>query len=74
MAKLTLKIINKALTELCLKRGFEPTQLVKGNGYFYFNSPKLRETSVYVNKLEALTLEQWLKEFEDKIDESHNHI
>jgi len=69
-----LKTINKKIQEL------HPTfELHKGRGYFYFSSTDeivhgLDHTSVYVYKLNDLTLEQWIEEankIKDKIRESN---
>ena len=59
----TLKQVNKALKVA----GFEG-ELVKGKDYFYFVSDeldklRLQTTSVMVNRLSALTVEQWVAEY-----------
>jgi len=57
--KLTLKAVSKALPP-----GYE---LVKGDGYYYFNGPDTSRwyaTSVPVFRLNDLPLKEWLKEFE----------
>ena len=69
---LTLKKINK----LIAPRGYE---LARGKGYFYFtpldpynsSTPSFFEEGVYHNGLillNDLTLEQWVKELEIKIE------
>ena len=69
---LTLRKINK----LIAPRGYE---LVRGKGYFYFtpldpynsSTPSFFEEGVYHNGLillNDLTLEQWVKELEIKIE------
>ena len=67
-AVLTTRAIEKAI-----KKKFDlDVKLRKGNGYFYFDDPddaemrviKWPETSVYVNSVNQLTLEQWLHDFE----------
>lgn len=58
MARLTINLINKNLPA-----GYE---LVRGEGYFYFfggDSASWEQSGVYVNRLNDLTLEQWLDEF-----------
>lgn len=64
---LTLKQVNKAIEEA----GFKDIELVKsGEGYFYFWPTcekrhwldQLNTKSVYVMRLNQLTLEQWLDE------------
>lgn len=57
--KITIANINKALTS----EGEE--RLFKGKGYYYFaggNAATWRETAVYVNRLTALSIEQWKSE------------
>lgn len=64
--KLTLSAVNKAISEL-----HPYIFLQKGNGYYYVASDDyetsmflagLFTTSIYVNKLNAYTLEYWIKE------------
>lgn len=61
MARLTIKAIEKAI-------GDERIELIKGDGYYWFafdNEREIYEThSVYVNRLNDLTLETWLYEAE----------
>ena len=60
--RLTLKAVN---TELA-RRG-HTAQLVKGDGYFYFESGEAAEwldRSVNVTTLSSLSLEQWIEEFD----------
>lgn len=54
-----LATVNKAIAHLNL-------ELVKGYGYFWFDSPDLlvSSASVYVPRLNDLTLEQWVEEAE----------
>ena len=64
---LTLKAINKAIKD----KGFE---LVKAKDYFWFFSfnpnNALYITSVLVTRLNDLTLEQWVADLDDKIQET----
>lgn len=58
-----LKTVNKAIAKLGL-------ELVKGEGYFYFDGEDdrlfaLKTTSVYVPRVSDLTLAQWIEEAED---------
>ncbi len=58
---LTLKAVNKAM----VARGYSD-ELVKGDGYFYFIGEKADQfysSSVYVYRLNQLTLEQWLDDY-----------
>lgn len=62
--RLTLKAINKALKE----KGYS-TELVRGNDYFYFTGEEASRfffSGVYVARLNELTLEQWVQEYEEK--------
>ena len=59
---LRLKSVNKKIQEK-----YPDLELIKGDAYFYFFSTNekiygLECTSVYVYKLNDLTLEQWIKE------------
>jgi len=63
--KLTLEMINKELK----KQGYD-TKLVKGEEYFYFVGKEAWNfscQSVYVPRLNDLSLEQWVKEYEEKL-------
>jgi hypothetical protein len=63
--KLTLKKVNKELK----KQGYD-TKLVKGEGYFYFVGKEAWDfkcQSVYVFRLNDLSLEQWVKEYEERL-------
>jgi hypothetical protein len=63
--KLTLDKVNKELK----KQGYDTT-LVKGEGYFYFVGKEAWNfscQSVYVFRLNELTLEEWIKEYEKKL-------
>lgn len=65
--KLTLARVNK---EIAAKGGSE--FLVKGNGYFYFcegNASKWKDTMVMVTRLNELTVEEWVKEWQDRVNE-----
>lgn len=56
--RLTLKEVNKVLKE------FGQERLGKGEDYYYFYSGKAHkwpETAVMVNKLNQLTLDQWVE-------------
>ena len=62
---ITLKQINKALH----KRGYD-SSLHRGKGYFYFEGNEadlFEEQGVYVHKLNELTLDKWIAEFEYKM-------
>ena len=68
-ARVTLKKINKALKE----RRYDST-LHKGEGYFYFEGNEadcFKEQGVYVHKLNELSLEEWVAEFEQKMSISY---
>jgi hypothetical protein len=59
---LTLKTVNAEL-----KRLGHDVELAKGDGYFYFRSGEAAnwlDTTVKVEKLSTLTLEEWQGEFE----------
>ena len=67
MPRLTIAAINRAIAD---KGGKEI--LIKGNGYFYFwegDAPDWRSSSVYVYRLNDLTLEQWIADWEAKRNE-----
>lgn len=67
--RLTIASINAAIKA---KGGNEI--LYKGNGYFYFwegDAPDWHSSSVMVYRLNDLTLEQWVNEWERMRDE-HN--
>lgn len=69
MPRLTIAAINQAIAN---KGGKEI--LVKGNGYFYFSdgdAPDWQSSAVYVYRLNDLTLEQWIAEWENKRNEHH---
>jgi len=62
---LTLKRVNKVLIE----NGMNPdTELVKGEGYYYFFNAYWPETSVMVYTLNQYTIEQWISEYKYKYD------
>jgi len=61
--RLTLRRINAAIAAI---GGRE--QLVRGKGYFYFvggNAASWPRSGVYVYRLNALTLDQWLAEYRE---------
>ncbi len=65
---LQLRTINKALAA----RGHANVELVKGDGYFYFigeDADQFYTSSVYVYRLNQLTLEQWINDYETKLAE-----
>ena len=69
---ITIKQINKEITKL----GYN-AELVKGEGYFYFVGDDVLlcfTTSVYVNSVNQLTLEQWIESCEDLVKEQRHHI
>ena len=63
---LRLSTVNKEIKNL----GFD-CKLVKGNGYFYFMVlifDKVKDSCVYVNSLNQLTMQQWLFELKSKLN------
>lgn len=59
---LTLKQVNEELKKY-------DAELVRGDGYFYFvgdTADYFTEQGVYVNKLNDLTMDQWVKEYQLK--------
>lgn len=63
MTTATIAKVNKALA----KAGYEGVELVRGNGYCYFDGEMLgvwHTTSVYVPYVKCLSVEQWVKEYE----------
>lgn len=65
---LTMKTINKAIAD----KGID-AELVKGKGYFYFAGEDVAwcdMTSVYVYRLNELSLEAWLDQLNEFINES----
>lgn len=65
---LTLKKVNNALKAKGYKAELARAES-KGYTYFYFYGPDAEhmfESSVSVSRLNALTLEQWVEEFESK--------
>jgi hypothetical protein len=63
--KLSLDKVNKELK----KQGYD-TKLLKGEGYFYFVGKEAWSfscQSVYVPRLNDLSLEQWVQEYEEKL-------
>ena len=81
MSHLTLKKVNKAIASY----GYE---LVRGEGYFYFvplndnyasldlgeDNYQPQSDSVYVYRLNHLTLENWVNELETKIENLKNNL
>ena len=66
--KFTLAKINQ---EIAARGGSE--LLVKGNGYYYFcegNASQWQDTMVIVNRLNELTIEEWVAEWQTRTDES----
>lgn len=58
---ITLKKVNEALKQLG-----ESAELVRGEGYFYFEGEDtllMQQTGVYVYRLNELTLDQWISEY-----------
>ena len=63
---LRLSTVNKEIKNL----GFD-CELVKGNGYSYFygaDFDKVKDSCVYVNSLNQLTMQQWLFELKSKLN------
>lgn len=62
--RLTLKSVNKALAE----RGAKEELFYNRQGYYYFaegNTRRWQSTIVYVPRLNDLTIEQWVAEWEN---------
>lgn len=66
----------KVAAEIYKHFGYE-VELINGNGYFYFVEPdhlhrldNWETTSVYVNSLNQMSLDQWLADFKAMIE--HN--
>lgn len=71
MPRLTIAAINAEIA----KRGGKEI-LIKGNGYFYFwegDAPEWHSSSVYVFRLNDLTLDQWIADWETKRNEHNAH-
>lgn len=69
--RLTIKRINKELEN----RGHKGIELVKGEGYFWFTggeTASFRSSSVYVFRLSHLTLDEWVQEYENMLEEHIN--
>lgn len=63
---LTLKAVNKEIKKLVLD-----CELVKGSGYYYFCGSAVeiaKDTSVHVNTLNQLTLDEWIEELRNKLE------
>jgi hypothetical protein len=61
--KATVAKVNKALRE----KG-HAERLARGRGYYYFRDGRAHEwpaSAVYVNRVDALTVDQWLKQHEE---------
>jgi hypothetical protein len=72
MAHLTLKKINAAIAE----RGGKEV-LVKGEGYFYFiegDAWSWSRQSVYVYRLNDMSLEAWMQAWESRRDEYQEEL
>jgi hypothetical protein len=68
----TIKQVNKALAEA----GFPNAELVKGEGYYYFDGDDTDgffEQGVYVNFLNALSVTEWVSEFKDRYEAAHKY-
>jgi hypothetical protein len=74
--KLTLTLINQEL-----EKHFPHVRLARGEGYFYIYSDDketglkiagLYASSIYVNQLKHLTLEQWIEAVRELFDEEKN--
>lgn len=66
---ITIKAVNKAIAASGIK-----AELVRANGYFYFDGDDVAfaySASVMVSRLNDLSLEQWLIELREKLDD-HN--
>jgi hypothetical protein len=65
--RVTINNINKALAQEGIK-----AEIVKGDGYFYFvgdDMDTVKEQGVYgVRNLSSLTIEQWVQEARDKME------
>lgn len=60
------KPVTVAAVNRAIKTAGGAEKLTRGRGYYYFrggDTGAWRETSVYVNRVDALTLERWLKEW-----------
>jgi hypothetical protein len=61
-----------AKVNAALKAAGHDAELVRGRGYFYFvSTPALTEDSVNVFHLGALTVDEWVAEYEAKLDETN---
>lgn len=63
-----MRVTLNKVTEAIRRLGNED-ELVKGNGYFYFAGPTAAgfySQSVYVYRLNDLTLDQWVEEYKSK--------
>jgi len=69
MRKLTLKQVTEYIRE---KTKDTEVELCKGESYFYFfggRADEFFEQGVYVNKLSALSLDDWLRQYQGKLKE-----
>lgn len=64
MPTITRTQVNKAIQ----KAGMQEIELVKGKGYFYFigDNVDLSKPSVYVYKVNDLTMDQWIQEAKER--------
>ena len=65
---LTLNSVNKKIKSLGID-----AELAKEDGYFYFYGKSVERcysTSIYVHRLNQLTMEQWLDHLNDFVEES----
>ncbi len=76
--KVEAAVTSKRIEQEIKKRFGYDVKLHKGQGYFYFDDPddkpgrvsKWYSTSVYVNSLNQLTLEQWLHDFQGLMEDN----
>lgn len=72
MARLTIKSVNKAIAA----RGID-AEIVNGGDYFYFIGDAVDNrdtTSVFVAKLNDLTLDRWLEELDGFIKNTNGSL
>jgi len=67
--RVTIKMINQALCRAGL-----PTEIVKGNGYFWFDVVESAPywvdfSSIYVNRVNDLTVDMVVSHVRDELDE-----
>ncbi len=69
MARVTIKSINRAILDAGLN-----AEIVRGVGYFYFVGDDVdlrKESSVYVYRLNELSIEEWVEEAREKCTSSY---